>query len=62
MSEETDVQTALHHPLTSLSEDEQLFRESCRSFAEERIKPLVRSMDEEAKLDYSLIPELFQQA
>lgn len=60
MSEDTDVHTALHHPLTSLSVDEQLFRESCRSFAEERIKPLVRSMDEEAKLDYSLIPELFQ--
>src|SRR5262245_11808622 len=46
-------------PLTSLSEDEQLFRESCRSFAEERIKPLVHKMDEEAKLDQSIIPELF---
>ena len=37
--------------LTILAEDEQLFRESCRSFAEGRIKPLVRKMDEEAKLD-----------
>src|SRR5215510_2096980 len=46
-------------PLTVLSEDEQLFRESCRSFAEERIQPLVRKMDEEAKLDKSVIPELF---
>src|SRR5215510_6122287 len=27
-------------PLTVLSEDEQLFRDSCRSFAEERIQPL----------------------
>ena len=46
-------------PLTVLSEDEQLFRESCRSFAEDRIKPLVRKMDEEAKLEQSVIPELF---
>src|SRR5215467_13314554 len=47
-------------PLTVLSEDEQLFRESCRSFAEGRIQPLVRKMDEEAKLDESIIPQLFQ--
>jgi short-chain 2-methylacyl-CoA dehydrogenase len=46
-------------PLTVLSEDEQLFRESCRSFAEERIQPLVHKMDEEAKLEKSLIPQLF---
>ena len=46
-------------PLTVLSEDEQLFRDSCRSFAEARIKPLVRKMDEEAKLEHSIIPELF---
>src|SRR5215510_4714549 len=45
--------------LTVLAEDEQLFRESCRAFAEGRIKPLVRKMDEEAKLDQSVIPELF---
>jgi alkylation response protein AidB-like acyl-CoA dehydrogenase len=47
-------------PLTILSEDEQLFRESCRSFAEEQIKPLVRKMDDEAKLEHSLIPRLFE--
>lgn len=47
-------------PLTVLSEDEELFRSSCRSFAEERIRPLVRKMDDEAKLDPSVIPELFE--
>src|SRR6185436_12285243 len=47
-------------PLTVLSEDEQLFRDSCRSFAEERIQPLVRRMDEEAKLEKSIIPQLFE--
>src|SRR6266550_1870795 len=45
--------------LTILAEDEQLFRESCRGFAEGRIKPLVRKMDEEARLEKSVIPELF---
>ena len=49
----------MHVPLTILSEDEQLFRDACRSFAEERIRPLVRKMDEEAKLEPSIIPELF---
>jgi len=47
-------------PLTVLSDDEDLFRESCRSFAEQRIKPLVHEMDEKAKLDEGLIPELFK--
>ena len=47
-------------PLTVLSEDENLFRDSCRGFAEERIKPLVHEMDEEARLDADLIPELFK--
>ncbi len=46
-------------PLTVLSEDEALFRDSCRNFAEQRIKPLVHKMDEEAKLDSAIIPELF---
>jgi short/branched chain acyl-CoA dehydrogenase len=47
-------------PLTILSDDEQLFRDSIRGFAEEQIKPLVHKMDEEAKLDHSIIPELFK--
>src|SRR5437762_13549048 len=46
-------------PLTLLSDDEQLFRKACREFAEGRIQPLVRKMDEEAKLEKSVIPELF---
>ena len=47
-------------PLTVLMEDEQLFRGSCRAFAEARIKPLVREMDEKGKLDASVFPELFE--
>ena len=41
MTKDIDVHGASHVPLTVLSDDEQLFRESCRSFAEGRIKPLV---------------------
>jgi len=46
-------------PLTLLAEDERMFRDMCRSFAEEQIKPHVRRMDDDAKLDPSLIPGLF---
>src|SRR5688572_23470827 len=46
-------------PLTLLAEDESLFRDTCRSFAEERIKPHVRRMDDEGNLDPGLIPDLF---
>src|SRR5436190_213292 len=47
-------------PLTVFSDDEQLFRDSCRAFAEGRIKPLVHKMDEEAKLEKGVIPALFE--
>ncbi len=47
-------------PLTVLSDDEQLFRDTCRSFAEGRIQPLVHKMDEEAKLDKVVIPQFFE--
>jgi len=47
-------------PLVALSEDEQLFRDNVRQFAEERIKPLVREMDERQVFDHGLIEEFFQ--
>jgi alkylation response protein AidB-like acyl-CoA dehydrogenase len=46
-------------PLTVLAEEEEIFRSTCRSFAEERIRPFVREMDEAACLEASIIPELF---
>jgi alkylation response protein AidB-like acyl-CoA dehydrogenase len=46
-------------PLTLLSEDEQLFRDSVREFAEAEVRPLVREMDEHAKFAPSLLPRLF---
>jgi alkylation response protein AidB-like acyl-CoA dehydrogenase len=47
-------------PLTLLSEDERLFRESIREFAEAQVRPLVREMDEQAKFPRSLIDQLFE--
>ena len=46
-------------PLTALAEDEILFRDSVRQFAETQIKPLVREMDEHAKIPRPLVDELF---
>jgi alkylation response protein AidB-like acyl-CoA dehydrogenase len=47
-------------PLTVLSEDERILRGSVRSFADERIRPLVREMDEQAKIPRALIDQLFE--
>ena len=46
-------------PLTLLTDDEQLFRDSVRAFAETRVRPLVREMDERAAIPRDLIDELF---
>ena len=46
-------------PLTALTEDEQIFRESVREFAEARVRPLVREMDEQAAMSKSLVEQLF---
>ncbi len=46
-------------PLTVLAEDEVIFRDSVRQFAEARVRPLVREMDEHAKMSRPLIDALF---
>lgn len=46
-------------PLTHLSEEEQLFRETVRQFARQSIAPLVASMDEEQHFAPELLPQLF---
>jgi alkylation response protein AidB-like acyl-CoA dehydrogenase len=45
--------------LTRLAEDERLLRDSVREFAEQRVRPLVREMDEHAKMSRDLIDQLF---
>jgi short-chain 2-methylacyl-CoA dehydrogenase len=47
-------------PLTDLSEDERDFRAAVREFAEERIRPLVRKMDEESQISRDLIDACFE--
>jgi len=47
-------------PLTSLTEDELLFRDNVRQFAEEKLRPLVREMDEKQVFDHALIEQFFQ--
>src|SRR5882724_11867680 len=44
-------------PLTSLSEDEQMFRASVREFADGELRPRVEAMEEHAKLDPGLIKQ-----
>lgn len=47
-------------PLTTLSEEEQMFYDSVREFAEEQIKPYSREMDENAKMKESIIKNFFE--
>lgn len=53
------VEDLAGRPLTSLSEDEQMFRGSVREFAEGELRPRVQEMDEHAKLDPALIKQCF---
>ena len=46
-------------PLTQLSQDETLFRDSVYEFADREIRPLVREMDEHAKIPPQLLASLF---
>jgi butyryl-CoA dehydrogenase/short/branched chain acyl-CoA dehydrogenase len=55
-------ETLLHHsaPVTTLSEDEALFRDTVRQFAEDKIRPHVKEMDEKGVFERSLLDESFQ--
>jgi alkylation response protein AidB-like acyl-CoA dehydrogenase len=47
-------------PLTRLSEEEQMFRDAVRDFAEQEIRPRVGAMERAAQLDPALIPKFFE--
>ena len=55
----TQEAASLPQPLTLLSEDEQILRDSVREFADAQVRPLVREMDEHAKIPKSLVTQLF---
>jgi alkylation response protein AidB-like acyl-CoA dehydrogenase len=55
----TQQQAETVPPLTQLSEDETILRDSVREFADAQIGPLVREMDEHAKIPRTLVDALF---
>jgi len=56
----TDFTTAAAPALTSLSEEEELFRATVREFAESEVRPHVSEMDEAAKFRPELIAKFFE--
>ncbi|XP_060624564.2 short/branched chain specific acyl-CoA dehydrogenase, mitochondrial [Anolis sagrei] len=52
---------AAHVSLLTFTEEEIMIKEMVKRFAQERVAPLVQKMDEEAKLDESLLKDLFEQ-
>jgi butyryl-CoA dehydrogenase/short/branched chain acyl-CoA dehydrogenase len=54
------IATANPTPLTSLTEDEILFRDNIRQFAEEKVHPLAKEMDEKGVFDKELLHQFFQ--
>src|SRR5512142_1412899 len=57
---EVAARTEAPAPLVSLTDDEQLFRDNIRQFAEEKVAPLSREMDEKGVFEHSLIDQFFQ--
>src|SRR5690348_10432754 len=57
---ETTLQAAAPAPLTTLTEDEILFRDNIRQFADEKVRPLVKEMDEKGVFEKDLIHDFFE--
>jgi len=57
---ETIAPVANPAPLTTLTEDEILFRDNVRQFAQDRVRPLAKEMDEKGVFDKDLIQQFFQ--
>src|SRR3954454_2294623 len=54
------LQAAPPSPLTTLTEDEILFRDNIRQFADDKIRPHVKEMDEKGVFEKDLIHDFFQ--
>ena len=52
--------TAAPQPLSILSEEETMFRDAVREFAETEVRPHVSEMDEAAKFRLDIIPKFFE--
>ena len=60
MSQLSTPAAPLAQPLVAFTEDEVLFRDNVRQFADEALRPKVREMDEKAVFDHDLIDQFFQ--
>jgi alkylation response protein AidB-like acyl-CoA dehydrogenase len=49
-----------HAPLTTLSDDEALFRDAVAGFANDEVRPRVQQMERDGKLDPTLIKKFFE--
>ena len=49
----------IRRALTALTDDERLFRDSVYEFADREVRPLVREMDDHAKIPRVLLDKLF---
>ncbi|HVF38885.1 MAG TPA: acyl-CoA dehydrogenase [Gemmatimonadaceae bacterium] len=56
MTTEIDVRPAL----TTLSEEEEMFRDAVAGFAEEEVRPLVMEMEKASRISPALIPKYFE--
>src|SRR5579871_6821809 len=57
---DTTLQAPAPSALTSFTEDEILFRDNIHQFADEKVRPLVKEMDEKAVFDKDLIHQFFE--
>src|SRR5207253_2318043 len=55
-----EIEQSIARPLTTLSEDEEMFRASVREFAEGEIRKRVEEMDEQGHLDPALMKQCFE--
>ncbi len=51
---------ASHQALSTLSDEETMFRDAVAEFAEEEIRPRVRAMEQAGRLDPEIIPKFFE--
>ncbi len=57
---DTALEESVRLPITSLTPDEQILRDTVRRFAQEQIAPLVGEMDEKQKLEPGILQQLFE--
>jgi alkylation response protein AidB-like acyl-CoA dehydrogenase len=60
MAAETETAQESVAPLTTLTEEETMLRDTVRQFAQQEIAPRVRAMDEAQKLDGDILRQMFE--